>query len=185
MKFSLGFLSALLSLPIIVSSAVDLPARACSYGQAIAPTTETRTYENPQLGITFQIPANYRAMGMQSGSVHIMNPTNFDYIQCLTQRGRGEGGWFSSIVITPTPVAVGDRTLEQLIRTENPWLTESIQLATQNNKTVAVWTSFDAHDEITIMNIAFLSRDQRRLITISGPQNDTVFQQAMLSIQLR
>ncbi|MDG2614853.1 hypothetical protein P7L53_01215 [Thermoleptolyngbya sichuanensis XZ-Cy5] len=161
------------------------PAIACEYGAWVEPSRETRRYENTQLGVAFQIPANYRAMGRQGGQASIMNPTNYDYIQCITRAGYGEGGWFSSLELNLDTVPAGSRGLEQAIRANHTWLDSQIRLVNQGSKELAVYIYTDQHDEIEVANIAFFTPDRRRIVTISGPQDDPVFQRAIATLELR
>ncbi len=161
------------------------PAIACEYGAWVEPSRETRRYENTQLGVAFQIPANYRAMGRQGGQASIMNPTNYDYIQCITRSGYGEGGWFASVELNVDGVPTGSRGLEQAIRANHTWLDSQIQLVREGDKEFAVYTYTDHHDEIEVVNVAFFTPDRRRLVTLSGPENDPVFQRAIATLELR
>jgi hypothetical protein len=161
------------------------PAIACEFGEWVEPSRETRRYENTQLGVAFQIPANYRAMGRQGGQVSIMNPTNYDYIQCITRAGYGEGGWFASLELNLDAVPTGSRGLEQAIRANHTWLDSQIRLVNEGGKEFAVYSYTDYHDEIEVINVAFFTRDRRRIVTLSGPQDDPVFQQAIATLELR
>ncbi|BAU42873.1 hypothetical protein [Leptolyngbya sp. O-77] len=161
------------------------PAIACEYGAWVEPSRETRRYENTQLGLAFQIPANYRAMGRQGGQASIMNPTNYDYIQCITRAGYGEGGWFSSLDLSVDPVPTGSRGLEQAIRANHTWLESRIRLVNEGGKEFAVYTYTDHHDDIEVVNVAFFTADRRRIVTLSGPQDDPVFQRAIATLELR
>lgn len=161
------------------------PAIACEYGNWVEPSRETRRYENMQLGVAFQIPANYRAMGRQGGQVSIMNPTDYSYIQCITRAGYGEGGWFSSLDLSVDPVPTGSRGLEQAIRANHTWLESRIRLVNEGGKEFAVYTYTDHHDDIEVVNVAFFTADRRRIVTLSGPQDDPVFQRAIATLELR
>ncbi|GAB4135012.1 MAG: hypothetical protein Fur0046_07450 [Cyanobacteria bacterium J069] len=176
---------ATIGAPVIGAPVWTPPAIACEYPGTVEPSRETRRYENTQLGLAFQIPANYRAMGRQGGQVSIMNPSDYLYIQCITQAGYGEGGWFSSLELSLDAVPAGSRGLEQAIRANSTWLDSQIRLVTEGGKEFAVYTYTDMHDEIEIANVAFFTADRRRLVTLSGPQNDPVFQQAIATLELR
>ncbi|GAB4460944.1 MAG: hypothetical protein OHK0037_09060 [Elainellaceae cyanobacterium] len=178
-------LSLAISCFILGTAAWVRPAIACEYPDTVEPSRETRRYENTQLGLAFQIPANYRAMGRQGGQVSIMNPSDYLYIQCITRAGYGEGGWFSSLELSLDAVPAGSRGLEQAIRANSTWLDSQIRLVTEGGKEFAVYTYTDMHDEIEIVNVAFFTADRRRLVTLSGPQDDPVFQQAIATLELR
>jgi hypothetical protein len=174
-----------LSLAVIGAPVGTPPAIACEYPDAVPPAQETRRYENSQLGLAFQIPANYRAVGMQGGNVSIMNPSSYVYIQCITRVGYGEGGWFSSLDLSLEAVPAGSRGLEQTIRANSPWITGRIQLVTEAGKEFALYGYTDEHDDILVMNVSYFTADRRQLVTLSGPYDDPVFQQAIATLELR
>ncbi|MFQ3615742.1 MAG: hypothetical protein SNJ57_05490 [Cyanobacteriota bacterium] len=161
------------------------PAIACQYGNWVEPSRATRRYENAQLGVAFQIPANYRAMGRQGGQVSIMNPTDYNYIQCIMRSGYGEGGWFSSLELNLDSVPPGSRGLEQAIRANHTWLDSRIRLVNEGGREFAIYTYTDEHDGIEVINVAFFTPDRRRIVTLSGPQDDPVFQRAIATLELR
>lgn len=161
------------------------PAIACEYGDRVEPSRETRRYENTQLGLAFQIPANYRAMGRQGGQVSIMNPTDYDHFRCIMRSGYGVGGWFASLELNLDTVPAGSRGLEQAIRANHTWLDSRIRLVNEGGREFAVYSYTDHHDEIEVINVAFFTSDRRRIVTLSGPQDDPVFQQAIATLELR
>lgn len=58
-------------------------------------SSTTRSLELRNIGIRVAIPENYRAMLQQDGSVAILHPDDFTWIQCLVQGGRGGHGYYS------------------------------------------------------------------------------------------
>ena len=56
------------------------------------PADTMRTIELPDLGVSVSIPANYRAMKLQDGSVQILHPKDFEWIECGVGGGVSSGG---------------------------------------------------------------------------------------------
>ncbi len=59
------------------------------------PAKTLRTAKLPELGITIDIPSNYRIIRRQSGSTEIVSPEEFEFLQCIAKHGtrglRGTG----------------------------------------------------------------------------------------------
>lgn len=69
---------------------------------------EMRTVELPQFGIDIDIPANYRAIAFDKDHIGIMNPGNWELLQCIERGGevlfpRGSFGFniYKSDYLTP------------------------------------------------------------------------------------
>lgn len=88
--------TALLIAAIAPLSAHAQPGRICNRDGDYEPrSTTTRTVELQDFGIAVAIPDNYRAMRQQNGSVSILHPDDFEWIQCLARGGDGGGGFYS------------------------------------------------------------------------------------------
>jgi hypothetical protein len=57
----------------------------CASPNPVPPATTTRTVQLSQFGVQVTIPANFRTMARQDGSVSILDPYEFNHIQCLNQ----------------------------------------------------------------------------------------------------
>jgi len=95
---SLGLLAVLsLSVNIPSSSVVAQPGEDCFRyhdGHYEPASTTTRTIELSDLGIRVQIPENYRSMSMEDGSVRIVHPDDFAWLECVARGGFGGGGYY-------------------------------------------------------------------------------------------
>lgn len=63
-------------------------AQGCSspsFSSLSTPVEQNRTIEVDTLGITFQIPDNYRT-AIVDGVTHVLAPESYDYLQCRLQR---------------------------------------------------------------------------------------------------
>ena len=92
----LGIVAAIsLSISIPASLVAAQPGEVCQGGGNYEPaSTTTRTIELPDLGIRVQIPENYRAMRMEDGSVRIVHPDDFRWLECVARGGVGGGGYY-------------------------------------------------------------------------------------------
>jgi hypothetical protein len=162
------------------------PAIASECPDSVEPSRETRRYENTELGFAFQIPANYRAMRWVNfrDGISIVNPSTYD---CIRRIGPPQSaGWFWSVDLTIEPVPAGRRSLERALRAVNTFLVnEPIQIITIDGKEVARYTYFDDHDSVEVVNLAFFTPDRRRIVTLSGPEDDPVLQRAIATLELR
>jgi hypothetical protein len=101
MKISLSLIA--LSIPFLFPlSAQAYPL--CENDIRAEPSAEVRVIE---LGSTeFSIPSNYRASRLADGSVEVLDPSTFAYLECVREVGVGVGGW-DSIRVELTSVDVG------------------------------------------------------------------------------
>ncbi len=67
-------------------------------GSYEAAAESTRTVELPNFGISIEIPENYRAMQRQDGSVSILHPDDFAWLQCVVRGGVGAHGYYSETI---------------------------------------------------------------------------------------
>ncbi len=51
------------------------------------PAKTLRTVKLPTLGISIDIPSNYRIIQRQSGSIEIVSPEEFEFLQCIAKHG--------------------------------------------------------------------------------------------------
>ncbi|HBL11782.1 MAG TPA: hypothetical protein DD379_10290 [Cyanobacteria bacterium UBA11162] len=62
------------------------------------PSSAYKTIELENFGISVDIPDNYRAMKRQDGSVEILHPDDYQWIQCIVNGGSGGGGYYSETI---------------------------------------------------------------------------------------
>ena len=104
-------------------SSVGRPAKAqqsCDSSNSPSyaePASETRrTVELSRFGVAVAIPENYRTMQLQSGTVRILHPANFDMLQCIARGGRGGHGLYSETI------DLVDDDLTMSLREQATWL---------------------------------------------------------------
>ncbi len=62
------------------------------------PSSTYKTIKLEDFGISVDIPDNYRAMKRQNGSVEILHPDDYQWIQCLVNGGLGGRGYYSETI---------------------------------------------------------------------------------------
>ena len=87
-------------------SAQAQPGQVCGGdGEFEPPSDTTRVVELQQFDISVTIPENYRIMERQDGSVQILHPDTFEWIQCLQNGGIGSAGYYQETLQAIAPVA--------------------------------------------------------------------------------
>ena len=69
-----------------------------SDGEYELPSSTYRTVKLETIGISVDIPENYRAMKKQDGLVEILHPDDYEWIQCLVNGGEGGHGYYSESI---------------------------------------------------------------------------------------
>lgn len=72
---------------------------ACQNTEAVQPSDEMRRLNLEQFGVAVMIPANYRAILRNDGSVQIVDPGTYNLIRCEATGGDPLGRGFSDLVI--------------------------------------------------------------------------------------
>ncbi|NER79111.1 MAG: hypothetical protein F6K42_05930 [Leptolyngbya sp. SIO1D8] len=88
-------------------------------GRYEPPAEVLRTIELPEFGVSVSIPANYRAMKLQDGSVQILHPKDFEWIECGVRGGISSGGsgyYFESLQqVLPDPnMSLREQAIEMM-----------------------------------------------------------------------
>lgn len=107
-RFLTGLTSAALFTSAIFAPSVGQAqsGQLCETDGNYEPAAETtRTVELPDFGISVEIPENYRAMKLQDGSVQILHPDDFEWLQCIARGGTGAHGYYSETIeqVEPDP----------------------------------------------------------------------------------
>lgn len=95
------FISSIQSTPIHAQS-----REICDRPSEYEPAAETtRTIELSNFNVAVNIPANFRTMGRQDGSVEILHPNDFDWLQCIARGGLGASGYYFERIqqVAPDP----------------------------------------------------------------------------------
>lgn len=117
-RWSRLFLGALVFVGLGAGRAV---AQSCPYSGPVSASLETRTYRDTTLNFAFEIPANYRAMGLSNGRVAFYDPATFDHVQCAVRRGvKPQGNPAAMLDLRSVPA--GEDDLLVLTQRARPWL---------------------------------------------------------------
>ncbi|BAY94682.1 MULTISPECIES: hypothetical protein [unclassified Tolypothrix] len=141
-------------------------AQTCHQKEVVAPTNQTRTIRQQQLGYQFNIPNNYRAMAVKGNAILILDPNNFTLTQCLI-KNKAPREYPPNISIDTTPVNDQNRTLTEIIK-ENHHTADKFSNTKVANETAIIYTSNTLGEEQTV---AFFSPNRKYIITISAPYN--------------
>lgn len=179
-RLGLGLLAGTVALLVAV------PVRAaCSFSGPSAPSPETRTYHHAQLGFSFEIPANYRAMATSVGTVQFHDPATFAYIQCLVKH--------NSLAARPAGTELAVRTvlphepsLIELIQRTQPWLSfynptfEPLLLSGQEAFLYRYTRELDGANQAAL---SVLLPDPRALVSLEGSPDSAVLTLAASTFQ--
>lgn len=179
-QLCIGIASSLLTLWVGQTAAYS-----CTYNGPAAPSPETRIYRHLPQGFSFNIPANYRAMGTSQGKVAFHDPNTFAFIQCEVQSNA-----FPELplgtVLEVRPLPIGPNLRAQVGRAR-PWLSlyeptyESISIG----ETEALLYHY-THKilKATIVNLAFITADGNSLVHLEAPAESPVIPLVQASLQL-
>ncbi|ASC71330.1 hypothetical protein XM38_022820 [Halomicronema hongdechloris C2206] len=110
----------MISLLVALSSSLPAPSLAqaenpCQNTDTVLPAEDTRRLTLEQFGVALSIPANYRAILRNDGSVQVVDPGTYNLIRCQIQGGDLLGRGFSELVIRQVDAAAED-SLETVVR---------------------------------------------------------------------
>lgn len=177
------FLPVIAALALITVPANLVQAQPCRQGAFVQPSRETRAYRNQRIGFSFQLPANYRAMGTSSNRVDILDPSAFEWTQCIIRNREATELKVSPVSVEVKPVANSSnqrtRNLETLIRANYPWVDGSFRATRVANQSGITVSYEEALGGERVTDVYVLSPNKRNLIRISGPAQGTVLNLAL------
>lgn len=182
-------------LPVIAAIALTtvpanlVQAQTCRQGAFVQPSSETRAYRNQRIGFTFQLPANYRTMATSSGRIDVLDPSAFEWTQCIIRNREATELKTSPVSVEVKPVTSSGnqraRNLEAIVRANYPWVEgafKSTRVANQSGVTVSYE---EALGGTRVTDVYVLSPNKRNLIRISGPAQGTVLNLALSTFAFR
>ena len=130
----------------------------------VPPVSATRDIRNERFNYRFQIPVNYKAMGISSERTLILDPKRFEEAQCLV-RIRAGVEFPDSIRVYTESVKPRNRSVADLVRQNT--LATITGTRTVANQTAVTYTSDsmgygEAH-------VAFFTPDRKHIIIVSAP----------------
>ncbi|MBD0267538.1 MAG: hypothetical protein ICV77_04510 [Cyanobacteria bacterium Co-bin8] len=160
-------------------------AQPCAYGGAIAPTPTTRTYQHQELGFTFEIPANYRAMGLANSRVAFYDPATFEYVQCAV-RNRQVSRATPAATLYVNYAPLQENNLLALTQRVRPWLVfyqPAYEAVTLGNIPVLPYRYVHQIYGNSVLALSFRSLDQQWLVTLEGAPENPITPLALATIQ--
>lgn len=161
-------------------------ARTCRAVPSLPPSAEMRKFQNLELGVSLSIPSNYRSMLRSSGHITFHDPESFGFIQCLVRTGEyGEVPPYTALEIHE---GVSLRTdLIQIVRRKRPWVDyyspEFTPIEVSGHPAIQYQYTNEIY-QLPIQNISFLAMDRQTLITLSGPTQHPIMQNALSTLEI-
>jgi hypothetical protein len=165
MKLKTILLGVVLAGVSLVTPLSIVQAQSCSRSTGVvAPSKETRLIRNERFNYRFQIPVNYKAMGVSSERVLILDPKRYEEAQCL-QRIRAGTEFPNSITVYTEPVNPGNRSVADLVR-QSPLAKVTGTRTVANQTAVTYTTDSMGYGEA---HVAFFTPDRKHMIVVSAP----------------
>ncbi|HEY9652765.1 MAG TPA: hypothetical protein V6C95_19065 [Coleofasciculaceae cyanobacterium] len=177
------FLPVIAVIALITVPANLVQAQPCRQGAFVQPSSETRAYRNQRIGFSFQLPANYRAMGTSSNRVDVLDPSAFEWTQCIIRNREAAELKVAPVSVEVKPVANSNnqrtRNLEAIVRANYPWVNGSFRATRVGNQSGITVSYEEALGGERVTDVYVLSPNKRNLIRISGPAQGTVLNLAL------
>lgn len=191
---STTFLIALIALGSLSPIAVQ-PALACSANYTVVPASQnSRLYRNESLGFSVSIPENYRTIARNDGTVEIVDPATFEFVQCVTRSYPRYGviTWtYAKAYIVSWPISNFTTSLREAMRSEEISIPSDHRSFTfDNGREIILIRGIDETavgpqgEAVYDLYAYFRSSDGRRLVVMYGRMNDDVFTRILESIAL-
>ncbi|MBD0334299.1 MAG: hypothetical protein ICV62_02320 [Cyanobacteria bacterium Co-bin13] len=160
-------------------------AQRCVYRGAIAPAPTTRTYQHRELGFTFEIPANFRAMGLENSRVAFYDPATFEYVQCAVRsRQVPQVAPAATLYVNYAPLQ--ESSLLALTQRVRPWLffyQPAYEPIAAGNIPVLPYRYVHEIYGNSVQALSFRSPDQQWLVTLEGAPDNPVTPLALTTLQ--
>ncbi len=130
----------------------------------VPPVSATRDIRNERFNYRFQIPVNYKAMGISSDRTLILDPKRFEEAQCLV-RIRAGTEFPDGISVSVEAVNPGNRNVADLVR-QNSLATITGTRTVANQTAVTYTTDSMGYGETLV---SFFTPDRKHRIIISAP----------------
>lgn len=161
-------------------------ARSCGAVPVVAPSPQMKPFQVQNLGLSLEIPNNYRAMLRSNGHITFHDPSSFEFIQCLVRTG--EYGAVPPYVSLEVYEGIPPNLdLVQTVRRKRPWVdyyNPEYQPVEVADRPAVEYTYAHEIYGLTILNISFFSDDRQTLITLSGPADHPIMQNALSTLAI-
>lgn len=145
-------LGVAIALNFATTSSPAIAQETCPNTDYTPDSTTTRTVQLPQFGVQVTIPDNFRAMAREDGSVSILDPYEFNHIQCLNQGRPVLGTELESedfrLIDNPEGLSAMEYAKEIVNHDQPAWYSASdtICIQTIDGVEVAIREVFDGYD---------------------------------------
>lgn len=185
MKLSLPALGFVLGALAIAALPEIASARSCQAVRPAAPSAETRAFMPAGLGLVINIPSNYRSILRSNGHITFHDPNSFEFIQCLVRTGEyGEIPPYVSLEVHQGVIPT--KELVDIVRFKRPWVDyyspDFTPVEAMNRSAIQYEYTSEIYG-FSILNISFLSTDGNTLLTLSGPAQNPIMQNASLTVK--
>lgn len=180
-------LSWFLGLSLIVSGLVPEEglAETCAYQGPVAPAATTRTYRDANLEFAFQIPSNYRAMGLDNKKVAFYDPATFEYVQCAVRNRQAlKVTPAATLFVNYAPLRESD--LLALTKQVRPWLLlyePTYESVITGNVPVLPYRYVHEIYGSSVIALSFCSPNQQWLVTLEGTPGNPITPLALTTVQ--
>ncbi|HEY9886819.1 MAG TPA: hypothetical protein V6D02_00360 [Candidatus Obscuribacterales bacterium] len=160
-------------------------ARPCERLPATPPSATLREFRVADYDLAVLIPDNYRSMLRSSGHITFHDPASFELIQCSARTGSyGEVPPYVTLEVHPGANAAAN--LVAVVRVKRPWVDYYNPAYTPGVFAGRAAVRYDYTQDISrlaIANISFLAPNGQTLLTLTGPANHPILQQAIAQLQ--
>ncbi|MBE9032385.1 hypothetical protein IQ266_21845 [filamentous cyanobacterium LEGE 11480] len=179
----------LLTLAITAKSPTTpvVTAKSCEMPNMAQPAARMRLYRDRLLGFTFEIPVNYRSVGVRNGAM-IMNAASYHYFQCIQQNKIATEFPPVSVKVDIAPIQIRSAKLYDHVITAMPFMkSEGMEFTTTNfaDRDALTYRQKNLLEGGMTHYVSFLSNDRHKLITLSGPAGGAEFEQALQTFRMK
>jgi hypothetical protein len=138
----------------------------CPQDGVVPAAMKPRIIRQDKFGYRFNIPDNYRAMGVRGNGILVFDPNSFTTAQCQI-KNKVPTEYPKNIAIYTTTVNSKNRNLAEIIKQSDPTI-EKLTNTKVANQTVISYISNSLGSE---KKVSFFSPNRKYIITISAPYN--------------
>lgn len=186
----MGFIKAAMGLGVTLGLSFSVSAaavaRVCPAVPLVPPSAELRAFQSVPLGISLAIPSNYRSILRNNGHISFHDPASYELLQCLVRTGE-YGQLPPHAVLEIYPGVAAKDGLIQAIRQKRPWVDYynpdymPIEIA---GYPALQYEYLNEIYRLPIANLSFLAADGQTLVTLSGPSQHPIIQNALSTLEI-
>jgi hypothetical protein len=144
------------------SSFAQRQEQVCPAREVVEPVDDTRVFRSEKFGYRFELPTNYRAMGVGKNRAEVLDPASFQRAQCLV-RNKVPTELPAGIGVFVESVDADNRSVREIVSEKHTEITETTTVA---NQPAIIYTTNLLRKS---KNVSFLMPDGESMVTISAP----------------